>query len=136
LRNNDARYIMAWCTTPGYTGNHVGTLGKHFLLDLKDCNAHLLNDMDFIKNVLYSVATGAGTPVIGESFHRFEPQGLSGVVLITGAHLCIHTWPEYGYAAIDIFTYGDPFQPDDVAGTIVEKLECKNPAIVELKRGF
>ncbi len=114
----------------------MGTLGKHFLLDLKDCNCDLLDDMDFIKQVLYSVASGAGTPVIGESFHRFEPQGLSGVVLITGAHLCIHTWPEYRYAAIDIFTYGDPFQPDDVAGDIVDKLECRSPAIVELKRGF
>lgn len=114
----------------------MGTLGKHFLLDLKDCSEGLLDDMDFIKEVLHSVADGAGTPVIGESFHRFLPQGLSGVVLITGAHLCIHTWPEYGYAAIDIFTYGDPFTPEEAARSIVEKLESKSAAIVELKRGF
>ncbi|HEY49909.1 MAG TPA: adenosylmethionine decarboxylase [Dehalococcoidia bacterium] len=114
----------------------MGTLGKHYLLDLKDCNPDLLNDMDFIKDVLLSVAREAGTAVIGDSFHRFEPQGLSGVVLITGAHLCIHTWPEYGYAAIDIFTHGDSFRPDEVAKSVVEKLESKNPAIVELKRGF
>jgi S-adenosylmethionine decarboxylase len=111
-------------------------LGKHFLLDLKDCKEDLLNDLDFVKDVLFSVAREAGTPVIGESFHAFLPQGLSGVVLISGAHLCIHTWPEFGYAAIDIFTYGDPFQPDKAAKLIVEKLESKNPAIVELKRGF
>jgi S-adenosylmethionine decarboxylase len=111
-------------------------MGKHFLLDLKECSEGLLDDLDYIKGVLYSVASESGTLVIGESFHRFLPQGLSGVVLITGAHLCIHTWPEYGYAAIDIFTYGDPFKPEDVAGSIVDKLGSKNPAIVELKRGF
>ena len=114
----------------------MGTLGKHFLLDLKECSKERLDDMDFIRDVLCSVAQEAGTEVIGESFHTFEPQGLSGVVLITGAHLCIHTWPEYGYAAIDIFTHGDSFSPDDAARLIVEKLESKNPGIVELKRGF
>ncbi len=114
----------------------MGTLGKHYLLDLKDCSKERLDDLDFIRGVLSSVAQEAGTAVIGESFHRFLPQGLSGVVLITGAHLCIHTWPEYGYAAVDIFTHGDSFRPDEAARLIIEKLESKNPAIVELKRGF
>ncbi len=112
------------------------TMGKHFLLDLKECNKDLLDDLDFIKDVLHTVAKNAGDAVIGESFHRFLPQGVSGVVLITGAHLCIHTWPEYGYSAIDVFTYGDIFQPEEVARLITEKLESKNPSIVELKRGF
>ncbi len=114
----------------------MGVLGKHYLLDLKDCSKKRLDDMDFIKGVLHEVAQEAGTAVIGDSFHQFLPQGLSGVVLITGAHLCIHTWPEYGYAAIDIFTHSDSFSPDEAARLIVEKLESKNPAIVELKRGF
>lgn len=112
------------------------TMGKHFLLDLKDCSKELLDDFDFIKDVLHTIAKDAGTEVIGESFHRFLPQGISGVVLITGAHLCIHTWPEYGYAAIDVFTSGDLFQPEEAAKTIIEMLESKNPSIVELKRGL
>ena len=114
----------------------MGTLGKHYLIDLKDCNSTLLDDLEFIKEVLLSVVREAGASVIGDAFHKFQPQGLSGVVLITGAHLCIHTWPEYGYAAIDIFTHGDSFRPDDVAKQVVEKLESKAPAVVELKRGF
>lgn len=114
----------------------MSALGKHFLLDLKDCSRELLNDLDFLKGVLSSIAKDAGTSVIGESFHQFQPQGISGVVLITGAHLCIHTWPEHAYAAIDIFTYGDLFQPEEAARLIIEKLEAKNPSIVELKRGF
>ncbi|MCX5995718.1 MAG: adenosylmethionine decarboxylase [Chloroflexi bacterium] len=112
------------------------TMGKHFLLDLKECNKDHLDDLEFIKDVLHTVTKDAGNAVIGESFHRFLPQGISGVVLITGAHLCIHTWPEYGYSAIDVFTYGDLFQPEEAAKLIMEKLESKNPSIVELKRGF
>jgi S-adenosylmethionine decarboxylase len=112
------------------------TMGKHFLLDLKDCNKELLDDLGFIQSVLHSVAKEAGNAVLGESFHRFLPQGISGVVLITGAHLCIHTWPEHGYAAIDVFSYGDLSQPEEAARMIMEKLESKNPSIVELKRGL
>ena len=114
----------------------MGTLGKHYLLDLKECNKSCLDDLEFIKDVLSRVATEAGTAVIGESFHRFEPQGMSGAVLITGAHICVHTWPEYGYAAIDIFSHGDSFNLDEAAQLIVERLESKKPAIVELNRGF
>ena len=112
------------------------TMGKHFLLDLKECNKDLLDDLEFIKEVLHTVTKDAGNAVIGESFHRFLPQGISGVVSITGAHLCIHTWPEYGSSASDVVTYGDLFQPAEAARLIMEKLESKNPSIVELKRGF
>lgn len=111
------------------------TLGRHLLLDLKGCNKELLNDLDFLKSALFSIAEQLGAQVLGESFHRFEPQGISGVVLITGSHLCIHTWPEFGYAAIDIFTYGDLFQPEAAAKLLTEKLEAENPSVVELKRG-
>ncbi len=110
-------------------------IGRHFLLDLKDCNKELLNDLDFVKGTLFSVAQQPGTQILGESFHCFEPQGISGIVLSTGSHLCIHTWPEFGYAAIDIFTYGDVFQPEIAAKLLIEKLEAKNPSMVELKRG-
>ena len=112
------------------------TMGKHFLLDLKDCNKELLDDLGFIQSVLHSVAKEAGNAVLGESFHRFLPQGISGVVLITGAHLCIHTWPEHGYAAIDIFTCGDSVKPELAINTLVEQLGSKNPSFIELKRGI
>ena len=114
----------------------MNALGKHLLLELKDCDKEVLNDPGFLKDALVTAAGEAGAMVLGESFHQFNPQGVSGVVIIAESHLTIHTWPEYGYAAIDIFTHGDSFNADDVARTIVEKLESKNPAIVELKRGF
>ena len=111
------------------------TLGKHFLLDLKDCDRGLLNDLEFLKSTLFSVAEQCGAQILGDSFYRFQPQGISGAVLNAGSHLCIHTWPEFGYAAIDIFTYGDLLQPEEAAKLLIDKLEAKSPAIVELKRG-
>jgi S-adenosylmethionine decarboxylase len=117
-------------------GDEVHTLGRHLLLDLKDCDKELLNDLDFLKGALFSVARETGVHILGESFHCFESQGVSGIVLVTGSHICIHTWPELGYAAIDIFTYGDLPQPEDAAKLLVQKLQCQSPSIVELKRGF
>ena len=114
----------------------MGTLGKHYLLDLKDCNKSRLDDLEFIKDVLSRVATEAGTAVIGESYHRFEPQGMSGAVLITGAHICVHTWPEYGYAAVDIFTCGDGLRPADAVSYLIKQFQSKTPSVVEMKRGI
>lgn len=109
--------------------------GKHLLLDLKDCNKELLDDLEFLKVALSSAAQQAEAKVLGESFYHFTPQGVSGVVLVSGSHICIHSWPEYGYAAVDIFTHNNLFQPEEVAKLIIEKLESKNPSIIELKRG-
>ena len=85
----------------------MNALGKHLLLELNDCDKEVLNDLSFLKGILLAAATEAGATVLGESFHHFNPQGVSGVVVITESHLLIHTWPEYGYAAADIFTCGD-----------------------------
>jgi len=112
------------------------TLGRHLLLDLRDCNDEALDNLDLLQGVLASVIEEAGIPVLEQSFHRFQPQGVSGLVMGSGSHLCIHTWPEHGYAAIDIFTHSDLFQPEEAAKTIIERLEAKNPSLVELKRGF
>jgi S-adenosylmethionine decarboxylase proenzyme len=109
--------------------------GRQFLLDLKDCNRESLNDLEFLKNTLISVAEQCGAQILGESFYCFEPQGVSGVVLNAGSHLCIHTWPEFGYAAIDILTYNDLLQPEEAARLLIDKLEAKSPSIAELKRG-
>ncbi len=111
-------------------------LGKHLLLELRDCNREGLNDVNFLRSVMLAAAGEAGATVLGESFHQFSPQGISGVVIIAESHLFIHTWPEYGYAAADIFTCGNTVQPDKAAEIIISKLGAKAPSIVELHRGI
>lgn len=111
------------------------SLGTHLLLELKDCNPEILDDMEFIRQSLIGAAVEAGATIVGETFHKFSPVGVTGVVAIAESHLCIHTWPEYSYAAADIFTCGEGFKPYDAANLIVERLQCKDPTITEVQRG-
>ena len=111
-------------------------LGRHLLLELKECNEELLDDLDFIRECLNEAAIRCGAVVVGESFYHFSPHGVSGVVNIAESHISIHTWPEYGYAAADVFTCGDTVTPEEAAATIAEKLEAGNRSVIELRRGM
>ena len=114
----------------------LNALGTHILVDMKDCNRRLLDDLPFIQEALLTAAREAGATIVGQTFHKFSPHGVTGVVAIAESHLCIHTWPEYGYAAVDIFTCGDSFQPEKAADYLAEALECQNPCPVVIKRGI
>lgn len=114
----------------------MNALGKHLLLELKGCDKEVLNDLGFLKGALIAAADEAGATVLGESFHRFNPHGVSGVVIIAESHLCIHTWPEYDYAAVDIFTCGNAVQSGKAAEILVRKLGSKNHSVIEMQRGI
>lgn len=110
-------------------------LGRHLILELRGCDPHLLDDLSHIRQTLLEAADLAGATIIGETFHKFNPVGVTGVVAIAESHLCIHTWPEYGYAAVDIFTCGERFSPHRAAQWVIERLRCQEPEITELERG-
>jgi S-adenosylmethionine decarboxylase len=114
----------------------LNALGRHLLLELNDCNSEILNDLDFLRGCLHTAAQQIGATVVNECFHEFSPHGISGVLVISESHLCIHTWPEYGYAAVDIFTCGDTVEPTRAVKALVETLGSKNPSLIELKRGI
>ena len=114
----------------------MNALGTHVMLELRDCNPQLLDDLAYIKDVMIRAADGVGAQILGESFHQFYPQGVTGIVAIAESHLCIHTWPEYGYAAADIFTCGTSIKPQEAAQFIIDQLESQEPSIVEVKRGI
>ena len=111
-------------------------LGRHVLLELRSCNTEKLNDLAFLRETMLNAAEETGATIIGQIFHQFSPQGVTGVVAIAESHLCIHTWPEYGYAAVDIFTCGDNFDPTDAAKLIVREVESTDPEIKEVTRGL
>ena len=113
----------------------MNALGRHLLMELEDCNEKILNDLETLKATMLTAANEAGATVMGESFHRFNPHGISGVVIIAESHLFIHTWPEYGYAAADIFTCGTSVQPEKAAKLLIEKLGAKKYSIQEILRG-
>lgn len=111
-------------------------LGTHLLVELKECNPEILKNSERVKNAMLSAAKECGATIIDSSFREFSPFGISGVVVIAESHLTIHTWPEYRYAAVDIFTCGDIIKPEIAASHLIELFECKNPSIVEMKRGI
>ena len=113
----------------------MNALGIHLLLELKNCNRDLLDDLPYIRKVLLEAAEKTGATIIGQSFHQFSPQGVTGVVAIAESHLCIHTWPEFGYAAVDIFTCGEGFKPREAAKMVVQSLESEEHSITEIERG-
>ena len=113
----------------------MDAVGTHLLLDLRRCDAGLLDDDRYIRESLTLAAETAGATVLSARFHKFSPMGVTGVVLISESHLCIHTWPEHGYAAVDIFTCGSAFQAQHAAEVVIDRLGCREPAITRLERG-
>lgn len=83
------------------------TMGRHVISELWGCDFDKLNDMDFIEKTFVNAALKSGAEVREVAFHKFAPQGVSGVVIISESHLTIHSFPEHGYASIDVYTCGD-----------------------------
>ena len=113
----------------------MNALGTHLLLELRDCNPLKLNDLALIQESLLQAARDAGATVIGQIFHQFSPHGVTGVVAISESHLCIHTWPEHSYAAMDIFSCSETFDPRKVAQLLIAQLESKDSDVSEFPRG-
>jgi S-adenosylmethionine decarboxylase len=101
-------------------GSELRALGKHLLVELYGCNPELLKKVDAVRDIMVTAT----------------PFGVSGVVVIAESHLSIHTWPEYQYAAVDIFTCGKTIEPEQAVRHIADRFDCPHPSIVEVKRGF
>ncbi len=85
----------------------MNALGRHILADFFNCDREILNDSGKIEILMKKAALACGATIVSSVFHTFNPHGVSGVVVIAESHLAIHTWPEYGYAAVDVFTCGN-----------------------------
>jgi S-adenosylmethionine decarboxylase len=110
-------------------------LGRHIIVELCDCPLATLADADLVERALVAAAERSGATILGHRFHRFAPHGVSGVVIIAESHLTIHTWPEHGYAAVDIFTCGPAMQPERAVEALVEALAVGTCHTTELPRG-
>ena len=111
-------------------------LGRHLLVEYFDCDKNILNDVSRIEEAMTEAAVQSGATIVRSVFHLFNPHGVSGVVVIAESHLAIHTWPEYGYAAVDYFTCGqavDPYKADEV---LRRELGCLKATVTELNRGI
>lgn len=110
-------------------------LGRHILVEFYNCDNELLNDAGKIKEYMVEAANVAKATVVESIFHTFNPWGVSGVVVIQESHLTIHTWPEYGYAAVDLFTCGEDVDPWIAFDYLKEKFKAEKTETVEINRG-
>lgn len=110
-------------------------LGRHVLAEVYGCSFKVLNDVRKVEEIMVNAALEAGAEIREVIFHKFSPQGVSGVVVISESHLAIHTWPELGYAAVDVFTCGDRVDPWDAVNYLKELFGASDMDAKEVERG-
>jgi len=111
-------------------------LGRHIIVEYYGCNKETLNSAEKVEALMVDAAERMGATIISVKFHQFSPQGVSGVIVISESHLTIHTWPEYGYAAVDVFTCGNVINPWDAHHILKESFEAQRESAMELRRGL
>lgn len=92
--------------------------------------------MEYIEASMLNGTKAAHATIISHNFHKFSPYGVSGMVVIAESHVAIHTWPEYNYAAVDIFTCGDTIDPWIIQEYLKEAFQSQNVSSMEMKRGL
>jgi S-adenosylmethionine decarboxylase len=105
------------------------------LIELYRCNKDILNDKVKVEEILMEAAKLSGARIVNSVFHEFNPHGVSGVVIIAESHFSIHTWPEYGYAACDVFTCGNTLKPRLAVKYLVEQFRAKKIHTSSIERG-
>ena len=111
------------------------SLGRQILAEFFNCDKVTLNSPNLIKKYMEGAAKACQATIVQSVFHMFNPHGVSGVVVIAESHLAIHTWPEYGYAAVDIFTCGHTVDPWKAFEFLKKELKASYSSTVEMERG-
>jgi S-adenosylmethionine decarboxylase proenzyme len=112
------------------------SLGRHLLCEYHGCDREVLNSPEAIRALLREAVVRAGATPLQDMVHAFSPHGVTGVVVIAESHFSIHTWPEYGFAAVDLFTCGDTVDPWDAFAHLARALGAASHSVVEIRRGL
>jgi S-adenosylmethionine decarboxylase len=111
------------------------TIGRHLIAEYYDCRRETLDDVSTVRQAMLDAAIAIGATVLGENFHQFDPHGVSGTVVIAESHLSVHTWPENGYVAVDIYTCGG-LDPRIGFKLLAERLGAVSCRVQEIVRGL
>jgi spermidine synthase len=114
--------------------DHLG-IGWQCVIDLHRCATPHLDDIGWVRTTMLEAARRAEATVINEQFHRFEPHGISGVVVIGESHLAVHIWPERAFAAVDVFTCNSGLNMRAAAEWLTEAFAAADPRFVYFIRG-
>jgi len=117
-------------------GLELRTLGRHVLIEFYGCPSEIMENNALIEQYMREAADYSGATIVESVFHHFNPYGVSGAVIIEESHLTIHTWPEYGFASVDVYTCGDSVNPWMAADYLAEKLKASKTESFEIPRGM
>jgi len=109
-------------------------LGNHIIAEFTGCTD--LNNSAMIESVLREAAVATGATVLSVTVHQFEPYGMTGVAVLQESHISVHTWPEYGYASIDIYTCGEHIRIEEALAVLKKFFLPKKVQVVSIYRGF
>jgi S-adenosylmethionine decarboxylase proenzyme len=112
------------------------SLGRHLLCEYHGCDREILDHPERIRAELLAAVTRSGATPIHDFVHSFTPHGVTGIVVIAESHFAIHTWPEYGFAAVDLFTCGDTVDPYAAFELLGTSLRAATHSVVEMRRGL
>lgn len=111
-------------------------LGDHLIIELYECDSTIINSVEQVEEYMVEAVRISGATILKSVFHEFNPHGVAGVVVISESHFSIHTWPEYRYCALDIFTCGEVIDSGKALQFLKKKLLAGNISVVEIKRGL
>lgn len=115
------------------TGKTISYVGVHIIADF--WGGRIVENSRELKILLVKAAKRGRNTFLGFSAHKFSPQGITGIVLLAESHIALHTWPELGYTAIDIFTCGKDSKPEEALKFLQQKLRPKSIRVKIMKRG-
>lgn len=147
---NDAGWTLIHCEDPEAFGEWLGqdeeglpfkqgespSLGSHLLVELFGCEGSTLEREDFVGDTMRQAAVESKATVVEQSFHEFKPYGVSGAVIIQESHYTIHTWPEHGYAAVDLFYCGGTVLVHRAVDVLRERFKPSRIKFLVVRRGL
>ena len=112
------------------------TIGYHYVVEAAGCDRELLAAPDRIREIFTRACSVGEMQLKSTYFFRFSPKGVSGVAILAESHISVHTWPDHGYAALDVYVCGERSEPERAIDHILEELRSSHAHISELKRGI
>jgi len=110
-------------------------LGSQLLAELYNCNPKLINEVGFVQRSMEEAAKWAGATIVDSVFHQYNPQGVSGVVVIKESHLAIHCWPEFKFVSIDLFTCGSSVSAEKALSYLKQQFQAQDLSYTSIGRG-
>lgn len=136
----DAAAFKAWLEKdekglPPLDGEEL-SLGSHVLVEMYGCDQETLEATKTVGCAMLDAAVASKATVVTDSFHEFQPYGVSGAVIIQESHYTIHTWPEHGYAAVDLFYCGGAIDVHRAVDILTERFKPSRFKFLVVRRGL